>query len=309
MESGCPERREVAAALAHLWRRAPLELLDYVAEYACEPEIRLSTGRPVRYGTHLSFTSYDDVPWTFMIVEDALNGKECILRLNRGQESILLHVPHPSYRFWQENDVGRIHIRPRYVVAAVMGTNYVFRREDGKLLHHWWPAHGSIGSELCVRVGKEHRIELCDLETGQVHDEWRYPKNAGAYCTSDPAIDIHDTAVWIPGATHGRSGGDAHETPSFRVPIRDQRFVRDVRSHVVFQDWADRTACIRGEWVYLASRHKVLGLHANGTRVTFALEGWNFAPVAIVSTPRTLLVIAAHADPVRNKCSAIRFTE
>ena len=153
MDSGCPERREVAAALAHLWRRAPLELLDYVAAFACEHEIRFSTGREVRHGTRLFFGSDDDRPWNYLLEGDPLDEDFVGITLLRGQESIPLRLPINGHRNWHPGDVGQIHVRPRYVVVAVLGTCYVFQRADGVFLHKWFPYPASVGSELYVRQG------------------------------------------------------------------------------------------------------------------------------------------------------------
>lgn len=306
MDSGCPERHEVAAALAHLWRRAPLELLDYVADFACEHEIRLSTGREVRHGTRLLFSSDDDRPWNFLLEGDLLDEEFVGVILLRGQESISLRVPATGHRNWHPNDVRRILIRPRYVVVALLEACSVFRRTDGEFLHSWSPSIASVGSELYVRETSDGTLLLNDLATGDTVDAWQVLASPNSFRSTAVAIDTNDSAVWVPGCNRSPKHP---ATPSYRVPIVNRRFVRDARSHVYTHRIACYAAvCIRGDWVYIATDRGLIGIHANGTRRNYALNGWDFAPTRIVSTPHTMLLFVSELDRKRQQCSALRFT-
>lgn len=307
MDSGCPERRDVAAALAHLWRRAPLELVDYVADFACEHEIRFSTARRVRRGTQLFYTNYDDAPWNYIIEGDILDDHFVAIRLLRGAESVLLEIPGLTYGgFYFPGNLGQVRISRKYVVAPVTRTLHVFRREDGAHLRSMWSGHDDvvlgIGDELCV-MAAEQSVQLCDLATGEVLDEWQRGDRA-EWDHTTVAIDAHDAAVWIPGTRRSSSG-----LPGFRVPIVNRRFVRDRRSHPFSTPppgfW--HSVCLRGDWVYFASYGGITGIHANGTQVQHILSG--LLQPDIISTPRTMILLLTPSSPERSACEMIRFTD
>jgi len=301
----------VAAALAHLWRRAPLELLDYVADFACEHEIRLNTARRMRRGSQLFYTNYDDAAWSYIIEGDVLDDAYIAIRLLRGEESILLVVPGLTNGEFYFDRMGQVRISRKYVVVPVGRNFHVFRREDGAPIRSWEMEDGAIfdvGDELCITT-TDRRVQLGDLATGDVLDEWR--RSEGFYWDGTAvAIDARDAAAWIPGT---RCAGHVAATPGFRVPIVNRRFMRHAQSHCYtcpssheLKPFTWRSVCLRGDWVYLASESELVGIHANGTQVRYGLD--SLLSPHLISTPRTMIVLLTACSPDRSRCEMIRFT-
>lgn len=307
MDSGCPERRDVARTLAGLWRPAPLDLVELVTDFAYEPEVRLSSLLNLSW-SHRHLSGCDDRPWTHILEvcddNDDESNVQCVLRLLRGAESIALRLPGHAAR----HRIDRIRVTRHYVFVSAERAHHVCRREDGVVLRSWAGTNQiHVGDELYLEVDRTC-AKLCQLATGDILDAWASPDH---FCGRSAAIEANDASAWIPDTL--RIPGGMIASPGFRVPIVNGRFVRDrvfaPTRRPIGIDSAHLT-CLRGSWIYFLTYHTLAGVHENGTRFSHSFQGklGKFIAYDIVSTPRYVFLVFRGIDSYAEKWEAFRMS-